>query len=325
VRILDRRRRHPKAALGLAVAALLVLSVVIGLRGEAAAAATSPAKIPARLRVLERRMLSLPVNSERVARRMALRGAHLGSSGSGSSRGRHEAKRSKPRVTTHWLPASVYEVSRSPRLGLLRTGAPGHRHVEAVQVGDQQFMRSAAIGLKDSGRPWISLPLHKGVGGLASLLGDGPASLAGKIANAIKHAESVKDLGAATVLGHRTTGFAIRYSMRDVERVLIISSGGRSHAKTTHAKTIVKRRQVVLNVFFEHDGLPVLIRETSTFGAGITFKVRTETVATEIPVAASAPPASQTISLAELEKQAGHGAKEGSAGASGGGSAKSKQ
>lgn len=182
-------------------------------------------------------------------------------------------------------------------------------------------MRSAAIGLKDSGRPWISLPLHKGVGGLASLLGDGPASLAGKVANAIKHAESVKDLGAATVLGHRTTEFAISYSMRDVERALIVSSGGRSHA----TKTIVKRRQIALKVFFERDGLPVLIRETSSFGAGITFKVRTEILATEIPVAASTPPASQTISLAELEKETTHGGKEGSAGASGGGSAKSKQ
>ncbi len=312
MRILDGRRRHPKAALGFAVAALLVLGGAISLRGEAAAAVTLSAKIPTRLRVLERRMLSLSVNSERVVRRMALRGAHLGSSNSGSSRGRNDAKRGKPRITTHWLPTSVYEVSRSPRLAVLRNGAPGHRHVEGMQVGDQQFMRSATIGLKDGGRPWIRIPLRSGQEGFAGLLGDGRDSLDGKVANAIRHAESAKDLGPATVLGHRTTEFAIRSSVKDAVHVMIVSSRGHSHAKT-----IVRRRQVVLHVFFEHDGLPVLIRETTSFGPGITVEVRTEIVATEIPVAASAPPAAETISLAELEKQAGHGTKERSAGASG--------
>lgn len=317
MRILYGRRRHPKAALGLAVAALLALSAATGLRGEAAAAVASRARIPAGLRVLERRMLSLSVNSERVVRRIAMRGAQLGSSNHGSSRGRHDAKRSKPRGTTHWLPSSVYEVSRSPRLGLLRASAHGHRRVEGIQVGDQQYMRSAAIGLKDGGRPWIRIPLRKGVSGLAGLLGHGPASLDGKVANAIEHAESVKDLGAATVVGHRTIGFAIRYSMRDVERVLIVSSGGRSHAKTTHAKTVVRRRQIALDVFFERDGLPVLMRETTSFGPGMTVEARTEILATEVPVLASAPPATQTVSLAELEKQAGHGSKESSAEAGG--------
>lgn len=273
------------------LAALLVAGMCIAILPAAVAASSSSHRIPTQLLILAKRMRSLSINSERLVRRVAL---HVPSSSTIHSSGsKRKTDSRRPKSTTHWL-SSVYEASRSPLRGIARSGARGHRRVEWIQVGDEEYLRDP---VRDVKRRWLRITLHKGQGELAYLVGKGPRSLIGRLASELSSAESAVDLGSVVVLGHQTTEFRVRTSVKETARLIIV---GGSHGHT-RPKAIHRRRRLTLRVFIEPGGLPVRVEEDTYFGQ-LMVETGTDVLATEIPVHVKAPPKRETITLAELEQ-----------------------
>lgn len=286
------------------IVVITVASLLTGLSAVLMPAASANAKlasgrIPASLEILTRRMDSLSVNSEHVLIRRAIQSPRAPGSSSGSSRDRKKAGSGEHGLKTHWFKPDVYEVSLSPIRAVDRSGAPGHGRIEAIQVGDREYIHTSALGLPHVGRPWVWVKVTTLFGGLVDMAGKGPLSLIGKLRAEITRARSAVEVGPAMVHGHPTTEFAIE-TWQWIRLVMVGSSSGK-HAKS---KAIVRRQQRIdLDVFFEPNGLPVRIEEQEAFGGPLKIETLTEVLGTGMPVRVHAPPASETIGLAELEKR----------------------
>jgi hypothetical protein len=298
------------------------VAVVCSLTLGMAAASASAAALPPNLVALEQKMQALHVNSERGTLVEVLTGGSLGGesilglSSIKRSRHRRDRKETVVHLTTHpkqsipFLTAD-FEVSDSPKLAVIRGNLLGAFSLQERVIGEQVYARSSLLGLIDGGKPWVSTSAaeraqeqeHSGEKGGEKEGGEeGGSSITesagaeyGKLIDLLAHAGSVLEIGPREVDGQRTIEFEAKL---DSEQLLDASSTSKlSEAK----KKRLGRSTLRLDLFLADDGLPVRTRMQTQIGkAEIT--VVEDVLATEVSVSVQPPPASETITAAELKK-----------------------
>lgn len=278
-----------RLVVALGTTSMVLAAIVV----PAVPAAASKAKLPSKLLLLEQRMKGLSINSERVALDAVVRRS--------ASDGRRVVEKGS-RVT------EAVEASHSPLLARLKIHPPAKATVEDRQVGHEAFVQSPGIARKDGGRPWVQINLDEpgttGGEGFASIIGNGPGSLVGVLAKDIAKASLAKEIGPATVLGHRTTEFFLTISTTQVTVAAISSRHGHA-AKSTTGKTVRRRIELKLRVFFAPDGLPLRTDVEYPLGRGRRLYEQQTILATEVPLSVQAPSPSETITAAEAAKLEG--------------------
>lgn len=271
-----------------AVAASLVVGTLVATVPAAVGKAMPQVKLPAKLRLLERRMRSLSIKSERYEVRTLVRGPGVTSKHpfrhllSRLRRGRRSAG-PRLRTRTVLVLSAVVEVSRSPFIAIARGHEVDSGQTETIQTGQELFRRRPEAARIDGGRPWVlanlSKPENEGIQGLTGYAGnDGRRSLIGRLVEDFAEATSAVEVGPAVVLGRQTAEF------------LLVRSNG--HRRLTRS----------VRVFFESNGLPVRIEWLFSLGGRKVLIDKIDVLATEIPVSVQPPPPSETISEAELLK-----------------------
>lgn len=291
----------------------LVASLAIGVGATGACAA----KLPAGLIVLEQKMQALHVNSERGTIVELVTGGSLGGEALlGSAplrrlRHRRDRKRTVVHLTTHpsqsipFLTAD-FEVSGSPKLAVIRGSFLGVLRFQERVIGEELYMRSSLLGLIDTGKPWISTDAAERAQEEESAQGGSEGASAptpsldqpgyAKLIKLLAHAGSVVEIGSREVDGQQTIEFQARL---DGEQLLAASPGSKL-SKAGGRK--LRRSKMTLDLFLSDDGLPVRTAEQIQIGRD-TISVVEDILATEVPVSVQPPPASETISQAELKKQ----------------------
>ncbi len=302
----------------------------------AAIASASRAKLPPDLIALEQKMKTLHINSERGSIFVLLTGVNLGSlfkvvtsSGSrharvrgrvrGHVRRRSHGHRTKrlgaqhalgllPSFTLDALPllTADFESSVSPKLAIVRAELLGAIPIQMREIGEQLYTRSPLLAELDGGRPWVyrspaeaaeAKAKEGGAGGQSSSpspIGepDGAQAGFGKLTALLDGARSVVELGSRTVDGQATIEFEARLEPH--------SKHGAKRRLTQREKRL-ERAKVTLDLYLAPNGLPV--RTVLDIRRGeVSLTLGLDIVATEIPIVVQPPPASETITGAELKK-----------------------
>jgi hypothetical protein len=270
---------------------LLVLASLLAafLALAASAAAAAPLAQPAELQALEQHMSELTVTSERVAGKETISGKLPHTHGSAKS------------VSTEFSG----EQSLSPEFANVTVKIAG-RSLTILQLGQTLYTHDPSIAAHDGGRPWVaeSLSAKNGLFGSSPSLGGGGSRGSGapsrtpfkSDAELLKEGSSIRALGASTVDGQATVGFAgTLTAQRLAESVL---------SKKQLAK--LKREHLKLKGSFETfiaaNGEPVRTIVLLSIGK-LRFSVSSDVLAIDFPVSVPAPPpAAETIGAAELEK-----------------------
>ncbi len=294
--------------------------------GSATSSGGSSAKLPPDLIALEQKMGALHINSERGSLVEVLTGVPQGAKGlfevTSSKPSRRRRKRSAPRrkptvvrLTTHpkqsfpFLTAD-FEASVSPKLAVIRGEILGGLSFQERIIGEQVYTRSPLLAQSDRGKPWLYIsPAEEAEAKAESKKGTaagesspsselpGPESAESGFGGLIKlldHARSVIEVGPREVDGQQTIEFEAE--LRSAEL-----GGGSSSKAPKPVKKALRRSELTLELYLASDGLPVRTRLQMTLGK-VGLSVVSDILATEIPVSVLPPPASETITGAELKK-----------------------
>lgn len=312
--------------------------------GPPESAESPPASLPPELVALEGKMEGLEINTEQVAMHATMRlpksvgglsgiltakptgkraghgrrpHGHAGRSarrraprarGRGRRSGRGRSGAAQPRRAPRTLPLldGTGRISASPKEAVLNFKLLGALPVEARVVGEHAYLRESLLSHIDHGRPWLAispaeLEQQQGLSGAPGVLSAaGEGGLFGGLVRALAHAGAVDRVGTATVDGQQTTEFAARL---DAAKLLREQLAKEPNGLPKHARKLLRGASATLGVYIEPDGLPV--RMSFLIGIGpISMAMRIDIVATEVPVSVQAPPASETITEAELTKLA---------------------
>jgi hypothetical protein len=282
---------------------IAMLSVLM-LAGLTPSVAHASAETPPDLAALEQQMAQLQANSERFSFQEELSFGE-GLLGKGIPldlivAGRGEASDSPPQASGE---AGLFGLAAEP--------------VRVIGETTYRYERSAAH--VDGGRPWVRSHTKKTAGnplepsGLAGGQGGRQGTFT-KLIEQLDGALSIEESGPVTVDDQRVTEFdasldptpllaelQARSKAKTPQRPLnsllhIPSVGGSSHTgKPEPAPTLE------LELFIAPNGLPVRTRETLSV-EGATIAVRIDTLAINVPVHVTPPPAAQTIDEAQLKR-----------------------
>jgi hypothetical protein len=309
----DLRRR----LIGSYVVAISLLAVGAAVASVAAAASTAAASakanLPPALVALEQKMRALHINSERGSVVEVLTGVPLGGKGllkpMSSKPSRHGGKHTVVRLTTHprqsfpFLTAD-FETSVVPKLTIVRGDIFGTISFQERVIGEQAYTRLSLFAQLDGGKPWIYVSpaelaeekAQKSAEGGSAPVSPGAQSVEsgfGKLIETIEHARSVSEVGPKEVDGQQTTEFEAKLNGGQL-------AGASSASKISKAAKKALGRST-LELFLAEDGLPVRTRIQTWVGkAGVS--IVQDILATEIPVSVEPPPASETITEAELKE-----------------------
>lgn len=308
--------RGPRAPGNAAVGACLALVVLLASPVGAVAGAPRP-KLPPALVALEQKMTMLRINTERGTIVESLSGVSLADARSllevaDAKQPRQKGKAGASSDAAIQLPLSPplgipmltadFEVSDSPRLLLMRAEVLGALSLQVRVIGEQEYERSSLLDLLfGSSKPWIYIsPAERSKeqrehGGEAESPATEAHSGFSKLIARIARARSVVEVGPAAVDGQQTTEFRASFEIKRHASASILGS-----SKASRRKRLVRARET-LDLFLAPDGLPVRTRERVQVGEA-RLDVTEDVLATEIPVTVTAPPGSETISQAELQK-----------------------
>jgi len=261
-----------------------------GFAGFAASASAAPPPAqPAELQALEQHMSELTVTSERVAGKETISGKLPHKLGSPKS------------LSTEFSG----EQSLSPEFANVTVKIAG-RSLTVLQLGQTLYTHDPSIASHDGGRPWVaeSLSAKNGLfGSSPSLVGSGsrgagaPSPTPFKSdAELFKEGSSIRALGASTVDGQATVGFAGTLTpQRLAESVL----SKKQLAKLKHEHLKLKGS---FETFIASNGVPVHTTVLLSI-AKLRFSTSADVLAIDFPVTVPAPPpAAETITAAELLK-----------------------
>jgi hypothetical protein len=295
----------------------LIASMSIGV----GAASASAAKLPADLVELEQKMQALRLNTARGTIVEVLTGASLGGESlfglAPHRRSGRDRKEAVVHLTTHpkqSLPfvTADFEESDSPKLAVIRGTILGGLSFQERVIGEELYMRSPLLTAIDGGKPWVSTsPAERAQEQGRAQSGEEdvspPTSTIAesgfrKLVALLSHAGSVVEVGPREVDGQQTIEFEAKL---DGKQLLNASSTSKpSKAK----KKELERSTLTFDLFLADDGLPVRTRIQTQIGKA-EISVVEDILATEVSVSVQPPPASETITEAELRKQEEKSAK----------------
>ncbi len=264
--------------------------------GWALTPAAPNAQAPSRLQELEQKMEALQVSSERFTLTTALTGEKL------------------PRALGGLfgeLSASG-EVTLSPEAGQVTVNLFGKPLVMRL-VGGVSYLYVPELSEHDHGRPWIKLGrkpfselLRSSSGGVGAVTASSKPAFAGEL-KLIKEATALTEVGATTVDGQEVTHFTGIFNPAKAEKaprsITVKTARGR---RVVHVPPIKQSGR--LELFIAPNGLPVrtILAITTSAGTahrtkGVTVTVTLDIPAINFPLVVEAPPASETITLAQLK------------------------
>jgi hypothetical protein len=284
------RRLARSAGRGLYGAFVLAAACIgFAVLATGARAATPPAQ-PAELQALEQHMSELTVTSERI-------------SGKNTISGKLPHKLGSPKAVT-----TVYsgEQSISPEFVDATVTIAG-RTLTLLQLGSTLYTHDAALAHRDGGRPWVAEKLtgKDGLFGSSPSLGAGgsssdsaaPSPTPFKAEAALfKEGSDIRALGASTVDGQATVGFAGTLTAQSLAEGEL-SKKQLAKLKHAHLKLIGS-----FETFIATNGVPVHTTVVLAIGK-LRISSSADVPAIDFPVAVPAPPpAAETIGAAELLK-----------------------
>jgi hypothetical protein len=253
-----------------------------------ASAATPPAQ-PAELQALEQQMSELTVTSERV-------------SGKETISGKLPHKLAAPKSLSTEFSG---EQSLSPEFANVTVKIAG-RSLTVLQLGQTLYTHDPSIAAHDGGRPWVaeSLSAKDGLFGSSPSLGGGgggggsaaPSPTPFKSdAELLKAGSEVRVLGASTVDGQATVGFAGTLTAGHLAES-VFSKKQLAKLKHEHLKLKGSFEVFIANGVPVHTGIVLSIGK-------LRIGTSADVLAIDFPVTVPAPPpAAETISAAELLK-----------------------
>jgi len=300
-------RVRPKTLLaGLAIAAgatAVVPTGVLAAQSSAGAPALAPVSLPPDLVALEQQTAQLQANSERFSFQEELAfGGLFGQS-----------------IPLVLIVAGEGEASDSPPQASAAGGLFGLPMEQTRTIGDTVYRYQQQAAQIDGGRPWVrsqrpAKEESQGVDPGGLLEGDqaGRQGTFSKLIEELNGALAIEESGPATVDGQRVIEFdatldpapflaQLKAQSKEPQHPLSAPlqtppvGGSKTHAKPAPPPTLE------LEAFIAPNGLPV--RARITFAAeGATIAVRVDTLAINVPVHVTPPPARQTIDEAQLKR-----------------------
>jgi hypothetical protein len=280
----SRRTRRRPLGPALLLAAFFALAT-------GASAATPPAQ-PPELQALEQHMSELTVTSERV-------------SGKETISGKLPHKLATPKSVTGEFSG---EQSVSPEFANVTVNVAGHSET-ILQLGQTLYTHDPSIASHDGGRPWVaeSLSAKDGLFGSSPSLGGGGSRGGGSAAPSptpfksdaelFKAGSEVRALGASTVDGQATVGFAGTLTASHLAET-VFSKKQLAKLKHEHLKLAGSFEAFIA----PSSGVPVRTSIVLSIGK-LRFGTSSDVLAIDFPVTVPAPPpAAETISAAEFEK-----------------------
>lgn len=286
-------------AVRVALAALAAALVLAGSSvGEAAGA-----EVPPELASLEQQTAKLQANSERFTLEEEV---SLGESGDSA-------------IPFALVIAGRGEVSDTPAAAWVEAGLLGSTSVRERVVGETEWVYDARAKELDGGRPWVRRKhqppkASDGLGlGLLETPQPGSQGTFGKLIEELNGAQTLVDSGPVTVDDERVMEFDASVNPAPLIARLetearakepqdqldslfpeLPGAGPKGPPKTFPAPTFE------IEAFIAPNGLPVRLRGTFTY-QGEAISVRVDTLAINIPVSVSPPPARQTVGAAKLK------------------------
>jgi hypothetical protein len=280
---------------------IAVLSVaVVGLLSGVAHATVA---IPPDLAALEQQTAALQVNSERFAFQEEL------TLGSGLGEG----------IPLSLLVAGDGEASDSPPQAAVNAGLPGLGAEPVRVIGQTTYRYMRAAAQIDGGRPWVessrSASEANGLdpGGILENDQSGKQGSFSKLIEELNGALAIEESGPVTVDDQRAiefdatldpTPFLAKLESKSKQRKHPLSSllqlpsvGGRESKPAPPPPPPTLK----LELFLAPNGLPVRARTTLT-AEGTVVAIRVDTLAINVPVHVTAPPARRTIAEAKLKR-----------------------
>jgi hypothetical protein len=253
--------RLARSLLPLAVAACMGLS---------AASATATTALPPELQALEQKAQSLKLNSERFSLNFLITepsGKKISIAGSGVAR-------------------------LSPLAGEVVETAGSKRLVVRI-IGNTVYLKYPGLARLDHGRPWVrstesKLSAESGLNAAAA-----PQGLSSSFSLIDSAAESVQQVGPATVDGQATIEFTATINLS----ALLSRFGEKLVAKLQQAGVSTAD----LELYIAPNGLPVRTVTTIDVEGG-TVTAANDILAADIPVSVSKPAAARTISEAVFKR-----------------------
>jgi hypothetical protein len=285
------------AALVLTLVLCAGLIAQVGLSPAAANAAVAP---PPDLAALEQQMAQLHVNTSSISFQEEFSFGGLGGSG----------------IPFSLIIAGKGELSDSPPEGQAVAGIFGLAAAQTRVIGNTVYTYERAAARIDGGRPWVRKQAKGQATGVdpANMLGSDKPGLQGTFSGLIEQLDdalAIVESGPVTVESQRAIEFDATLDPKPFLEKLEAAKPKRPkrpfgsllegpEASRRPAKP-PKPLALGLEVFIAPNGLPV--RERYTFSdEGITVAVRVDTLAVNIPVSVTPPPASQTIDEAALQR-----------------------
>jgi hypothetical protein len=280
--------------------AVLSIAVVGLLPGVAHATVATPPDLAA----LEQQMAALQANSERFAFQEELTFGN-GLIGQG--------------IPLSLLVAGDGEASDSPPQAAVNAGLPGMGAEPVRVIGETTYRYRRDVARIDGGRPWVrssrSASEASGLdpGGILENDQNGKQGTFTKLIEELNGALAIEESGPVTVDDQRViefdatldpTPFVAKLESQSKQSEHPLSSlfqippvGGRDSKPAPPSPPPALK----LELFLAPNGLPVRARITFT-AEGTTIAVRVDTLAINVPVHVTAPPARQTIDEASLKR-----------------------
>ena len=277
----------------------MLVAVFLCAYGAAQAAVPPPPDLVA----LEQQMTQLHVNSERISFQEELSFGELSGSG----------------IPLALIIAGKGEFSDSPPQGAFVAGLLGVDSAQTRVIGESTYTYSQRAAEVDGGRPWVrsqkvgnSSPSID-PGNITGSDQPGPQGTFSKLIEELGGALAIQESGPVTVEDQRVVEFDATLNPMPFLEKLKLRTKKSKHPLNSLLETPETKKTPAkptppppppsfgLEVFIAPNGLPV--RERYTFTAeGVTISVRVDTLATNIPVNVTAPPAAQTIDEAALRR-----------------------
>lgn len=268
------------------------------------------AKLPSELVALDRKMAALRLNTARIATETITkepRGEASGGDGIFEKLPhRHLSKRQAQQIIKRVEDEGVEEGSEAPALGQT-VGTYGSVKFESRRIGDDIY--TSGILDPDQTRPWLEHTREEDEqagwtrcrieADFRSPQGDDLTRLRRLIAGA----KTARSIGKRELAGAKAIGFEVKLTPEWAFSSVFETKATKQDRELLRSlRRKLASVNVRLRVWFDPDGLPV----ASTFIAGRGRAWTTETtrfLETEEPVSVLAPPASETVTLAELRRE----------------------
>lgn len=285
------------AAAAALAAALLLVAPSVGYGAE----------LPPELGALEQQMSQLQVNSERFTFQEELAFGEFSGTG----------------IPFSLLLDGKGEAGDSPLQLTIEAGILGATDVRERVIGDTEWVFEQSAGELDGGRPWVrrkrqEVKAGKGLDPGGILEGDesGEQATFSKLIEELNGAQTLVDSGPVTVEDERVVEFDA--SLDPAPLIAQLEAEAAAKAKkpqhpleslfgelpgggSNDSSESFPAPTLELEVFIAPNGLPVRSRATFT-DAGDIVSIRVDTIAINVPVSVSAPPAHETIGEAKLKK-----------------------